>query len=221
MVDDESFKPPEVPSLNFVLRQTINSVLNDVHTAMPGKVVEYNRAKRQADIQPLLKRKYKDGSEVAMPVIPNVPVWMPSCNGFKTSIDLPIKVDDVGVILYSERSLDLWLVQGGMVYPNDERKFDLSDAIFFPGLANFSQSLNPPSNKDDLRIINDKLVIDIQASGKMKINNGTFDFKTVFDFFLDNLIAAETMTVTGPCPFTDATKVKLQADKVKLDTFLS
>jgi hypothetical protein len=105
--------------------------MKDLHVWLPASVVKV-RGNQQVDIQPLLQRFYKDGALVTLPVVQNVPVQMP--RGTNYGIKYPISEGDTGIALFCERSLDAWLVAGGLVDPADSRTHDLSDAVFIPGL---------------------------------------------------------------------------------------
>jgi hypothetical protein len=77
------------------------------------------------------------------PVIPNVPVQFPQGGGYR--ITFPLAVGDTGLLLFSDVSLDVWLSQGGEVDPLDDRRFDLSDGVFLPGVRSFANALTDAS----------------------------------------------------------------------------
>ncbi len=115
----------------------------DLHTALPGKIVKYDESTQKADVQPLIKERYTDESGAQqsreLPVIPSVPVQFPGAGGYR--ITFPVAVGDTGLIMFAEASLDKWLVSGGTVDPADERRHDLTDAVFLPGLRDFGHAL--------------------------------------------------------------------------------
>ena len=209
----------ETKSLYEIIKDAIDKRLLDVHISLPARIESYDRSQRKAKIKPLLKRKYKDGTVVEIPVIPNVPVIMPSSDNGNVLIDLPIKVGDVGTVLFCERSLDLWLVQGGLVEPVDTRKFNLSDAQFFPGLNPFNANLPTPSNSNDLRIKNNKLVFDISPDGKIKLDNESNELISVLVELLSTLVSAKVITGIGSQPFIASTVSSLNSIKTKLESF--
>lgn len=124
------------PSLATVIREAISSRLIDVHTAMPGRVENYNETDQTADIQPQAKRVIRraDGERIAetLPVIPCVPVQWPRGGGFFVS--LPLAIGDFGMLIFNEYSIDRWRSQGEQVDPADERRHGLSGAVFVPGV---------------------------------------------------------------------------------------
>lgn len=130
-------------TLQDLLARFRESLLADLHTSLPGKVVRYDAATQKADVQPLIKERYADENGAAqsrdLPVIPAVPVQFPGSGGYR--ITFPVTVGDTGLIVFSEASLDKWLVSGGTVDPADDRRHDLTDAVFLPGLRDFGHAL--------------------------------------------------------------------------------
>jgi hypothetical protein len=55
-------------------------------------------------------------------------------------ITFPVAAGDIVLLCFAQTSLDNWLQLGGVVDPQDSRKFDLSDAIAIPGLLSFNQA---------------------------------------------------------------------------------
>jgi len=153
-------------SLTKVVEDAIEARLGELHTCMPAKVVKVDVAAAKCDVQPILKRKYGDGEVVKLPVISNVPIsFYRAGNAF---ISLPVHVGDYVELRFSERSIDIWKSKGGDVDPLDPRKFDLSDAIAYPGLYPFTM---PPegATANDIVIKNDQSTIIIKPDGVMEI----------------------------------------------------
>jgi hypothetical protein len=130
-------------TLQDLLSRFRESLTADLHTSLPGKIVRYDESTQKADVQPLIKERYTDESGAQqsreLPVIPSVPVQFPGAGGYR--ITFPVAVGDTGLIMFAEASLDKWLVSGGTVDPAEERRHDLTDAIFLPGLRDFGHAL--------------------------------------------------------------------------------
>jgi hypothetical protein len=123
------------PSLAEVIRAFVREGAADLHVSIPAKVVRVELAKGLVDAQPLVKDLF-EGQAVSVPVITNVPIVWPGAGGFR--LTFPIAVGDTVLLVFSDRSLDLWLEKGGEVDPKDPRRHTLSDAIAIPGLRSFS-----------------------------------------------------------------------------------
>ena len=136
-------KEKTTPSLEEVILQAVKGQMGDLRVCLPAKVEKYTPGDQKADISPLLRKKYKvDGAEVDMPVITNVPVQWTSASGGSSFLHLPLKAGDVGMAIFCDRSLDLWLAgDNSRVTPNDVRMHHVSDAIFIPGINAFKAAL--------------------------------------------------------------------------------
>ena len=130
-------------TLQDLLARFRSSIVADLHTALPGKIVRYDASTQKADVQLLIKERYNDESGATqareLPVIPAVPVQFPGAGGYR--ITFPVANNDTGLVIFSEASLDKWLVSGGTVDPSDDRRHDLTDAVFLPGLRDFGHAL--------------------------------------------------------------------------------
>ena len=200
----------ETPTLAQVIESTIENRLCDLHTCLPAKIISYDGNK--AVIQPLLRRKFKDGEIVTLPEIKNVPVAFPRAG--KYQITFPLNAGDYGLAFFSERSLDLWLVNGGTISPEDPRKFDLSDAVFYPGLYDFSKA--PIFQNDAMVLSNGAVQIKLKDSGAIVLKNGTEELIDLVDQLLQAILDATTNTIFGPLGFNNLPI--FDAIKTKLDT---
>ena len=132
---------------------------------------------------------------------------------------LPLKNGDTGFLIFSQRSLDDWLVQGGNVEVKSTRMNSLSDAVFYPGLYPFDNPV-PVSNNDNLFINNGKMSIELFPSGKLRITGATSDFLSLMKDTLESLISAKIITGIGPQPFLATTIVEFQNIKIKLEELI-
>jgi hypothetical protein len=139
--------PSRTPTLAELIRNSFDFYLEDVHTCLPGRVEKYDPAEQRADVQPMIQRRLvaEDGQEIleSLPQIPEVPVAFPRSGEFFVSF--PIKQDDLGILVFSERSMELYLEgqadKAGGDDPVDYRKHDLTDAFFLPGGYPWKKSL--------------------------------------------------------------------------------
>jgi hypothetical protein len=127
-----------------VLDAAVHAAMAGLRTMLPGKVVRYDAALQQADVQPLIKDWFLDEGEERvvedLPVVPNVPVVFPGAGGFR--VTFPVAVGDTVALLFSCSSLDRWLDQGGgPVDPGIYHRHALMDAVAIPGLRDFAHPL--------------------------------------------------------------------------------
>lgn len=119
--------------LDTALAEIFSSFMTDVHTSMPGQIVSFDSITQTCNVQPCLKRKYTgDDNAVDLPVIEDVPVVFPGSDDLFLTFDL--KENSYVLLIFSERSISSWMVSGGIVDPQRNRKHNLSDCIAIPGI---------------------------------------------------------------------------------------
>lgn len=126
---------------------------------IPGIVVSYDRATQTAKVRPWVMARQHDPdtdelTPLVLPIQANVPVMFPSGGGCSITFDL--SVGDPVILQMCDRSIDEWKAQQGSppVAPVNTRRFDLSDAVAYPGT----------------RPIADALPADAWAAGAMVLN---------------------------------------------------
>lgn len=155
-------------SLESVLATAIDTVLKDVHTMLPGQIINFDPVEQLADIQPQLKRNI-NGELINLPVLSKVPIRFLKSGDF--TITFPLKEGDEVALYFIERSIDNWLEDGGLQSPNDTRKFDLSDAYAVPVLYSQAQKIEDfdPDNMV-IKSTNGNAKITIKTTGKVIID---------------------------------------------------
>lgn len=119
------------------VEKAARSVMEEMHTAIPGKITAFNPSKGMATVKPYGTFTTGSGKKVAYPSITEVPVVIPQCASKNIQIAFPIAVGTDCLVIISEQELDAWL--GGGESENDIR-FDLTSAVAIPGLSNKGSS---------------------------------------------------------------------------------
>jgi len=132
------------PELAEVIRVALEARIAQVNVCLPARVEKYDAATQKADVKPLVMMFYRDESDErqveSLPVIASVPVAFPQGGGY--CLTFPIKAGDIGIIQWSQLSLDRWLSGHGQeVDPEIDHIHGLSDGIFIPGLRPFGAPL--------------------------------------------------------------------------------
>lgn len=155
------------PDLYKLIVDAIRYQLAEVNTAIPARIMAYDPVQQKAEVQPLIKRRYKDGQVVDRAPITGVPVVFPAAGG--GILTFPVKVGDTVLLIFSQRSIDSWVQSDGRpIDPKDSRKHDISDAIAIPGLFSFSQALQ--SDPDNVIIKFSGAEIKLTPDGAVEIN---------------------------------------------------
>lgn len=141
------------------------SVMEEMHTAIPGKIQSFNATKGLAVVQPYGMYTTGAGKKMAYPTITDVPVIIPQCATANIQIAFPIESGSDCLVIVAEQELDAWL--GGGESENDMR-FDLTSAIAIPGLCNKGSAILKEA-------CDDKSIILRNGSTKLKVNKSNVE----------------------------------------------
>lgn len=156
------------------INNSIHSVLNEIHTAMPAKIVAYNNG--LVDVKPTLSYKTPQGENMEYPVIYSVPLVLAQSNN--CSIAVPIKAGDDCLLIIAEQSMDAWM--SNAEEDDTQLRFDLSDAICIPGLSKASVSAQEEANSSDSVVIacgSNKICVSdssVAVWGNLKVNGSIY-----------------------------------------------
>lgn len=171
------------PDLFQVITEIVRWQLAELNTAIPARVLGYDPETQQASVQPLLKRRLKDGRVLSRAPITGVPVVFPAAGG--GIITFPVEVGDTVLLIFSQRSIDRWVnSDGGEVDPLDNRMHAISDAIALPGLYTFPNALSSDPERVIIKFSGAQIAlardgsVEILAPGGLTVNgnvtvNGT------------------------------------------------
>jgi len=221
-------------SLVQLIEDMVHDILLDVHTILPGKIVEYNPTTQLAVVKPTMKRRMpvnvigdnenfeevnpQNAKLTSMEQIFNTLVVFPVFNGGKSFIHFPLSKNDKGIILFTSRSIEEYILGKGEDYPvYDFRHHNLSDAIFIPGGLPSGLAVSNV-NATDVIIQHDSMRFELKSTGKVAIKNQTNELLAIVDELIQTLTAAKTLTMMGPQPFTPDTIAALNVVKTKLGT---
>lgn len=183
--DGNDFKP-----MAEILFDAVRKKLLEVNTSMPCFIVSYNSSKNLATVKPALKRKYRNSEPIELPTISNVPVIFPQMGD--AHLALPVVPNQEGLLIFSQRSIDKWLVSGGVVDPEDRRSFSLSDAVFIPGLTSSSNTIKRNGAPTSTEVANGGTYLELLSSGKIKLTNGTDEVIDLLSQTAEQLLKAVT-----------------------------
>lgn len=163
-------KEPGRTPLHTAIVKAIADRLQDIYTAMPGALEAYDWQTGKARVKPQIQEiQDSNGKYKPLPVIAGVPVVFPG--GAAASLTMPLAAGDTGLLIFTKHAMEVWLARGGDVAPGDPRQFDLTDAVFVPGLRPFS-SVSPAESANALTLKNGAAKIKIEG-GKVAIGNPT------------------------------------------------
>lgn len=113
------------------IEETTRDMINEIHTALPGKIVSFDPNTGTATVKPSGKYILSNGKKLDYPVITEVPVLFPYCQSVGIGLLFPVKKDDNCLLIVSELELDEW--RSG-AESEASLRFDLTSAVAIPGL---------------------------------------------------------------------------------------
>ena len=113
------------------IKNRVYDMLREVHTVIPGEIIDFNPDKVEATVLPFGKYKKTDGSMLDFPKIFEVPVFFPQSFGQTATVVYPVKPKDYCLLFIAEQTLDIWRTSAAS---NTDLRFDLTNAIALVGL---------------------------------------------------------------------------------------
>lgn len=169
--------------LESLIEEAIDIDLLELNTCMPAIVTKYDASTQTCSVQPVFKRTTINGEVSSRGIIEDVPVVFPRSGSF--GFTFPLTVGDSVLIVFSQRSLDDWVDNGGEVELTDYRLHDLTDAIAIPGLFSLSDKLDPSPATDSTEIRGEKIML-----GKSGASDEPMVLGTTLQANLEDLVKA-------------------------------
>lgn len=202
------------------VKNTIQELLQEVHTAIPGKIVKYYPEKVEAEILPYAKFRKPNGEYMDFPQLNHIPILFPqSCDQIFTMV-YPVNPGDECLILAQEQTLDIWRSSGAE--SDNDLRFDLTNAVAIMGLFSKPQALAKEAQDDNKLIIEkdkhrmhikpDEILIRYSDSNYMQYNPEGIKIKT------QHLqIEADKITTTSATTITETAGGNITVVGAKID----
>jgi len=124
-----------MPSDSEVINAHIRAAAADQHTSIPAVVVSFDGV--SVTVKADIDQQLADGTTLQRGEISNVPVQFAGSSD--TLVAFPLKAGHTGMLVFQERSMDEWVMQGAdnvaAVTAKDRRMHDYNDCVFVPGVA--------------------------------------------------------------------------------------
>lgn len=152
-----------------IIESIINGQINKIHTALAAKITGYNASTNRATVKPIGSYKTSDYRSIEYPTIFNVPVIFPTGLGGSAGVTFPLSAGDGCLLVFSETQLDDMLSN---VDSDDNRKFDLNDAICIPGFYSNAVPSNV-SHANEVCMFNNGSLVRLGSSMTGELADGT------------------------------------------------
>lgn len=135
-------------TLSDIIKIGIEDAQSTQWTVLPVEVVKVDAAKATVDVQPVMTQVAPDGQPEELPVILSAPIQYVRMGPF--ILKAPVQVGDLGVVVISSLAFASWFTSGQRgLPPESQRRNNLSDAIYLPGMH---ASTSPPSAPSGLHM---------------------------------------------------------------------
>ena len=123
-----------------VINQVVQRALDEVHTTLVGRVTSVGDT--TIDVQPVTK-KVLNGSIIDMPIFKDVPpIFMQGGLSYEAH---PIAIGDYCLLFVCESNIERWYAGQDDMQPNEDRRFDYSDAFAIVGVNPLAKSIEIPA----------------------------------------------------------------------------
>jgi hypothetical protein len=157
------------------LRLAFNEVLQTVNTSIPGHVLKFDPSTQLAEIQVGIKRVNKNGEQTA--ITPIIEVMVNFSGGVTYRVEHEVNTGDEGILIFSQRCIDSWNDQGGVVTNPILRFHDMQDAYFIPGIRSQKNKLTDFEN-DGIRITDGTNYFWLKKNGDLKMKGVNVDIES-------------------------------------------
>lgn len=129
---EPSINPANTGSLQGMMENVMQKVLQRTDDMLPATVIEFDRASNRARVQPQIMMVNTDGQSIGRAAIASVPVFQIGAGGFVLNFNL--KPGDLGWIKASDRDISLFMQSFTETPPNTFRLHSFEDGVFFPNV---------------------------------------------------------------------------------------
>ena len=137
----------------FIQRQ-----LRNVHTNIRGKITEVDYGASTVSVQPTAYTEYASGTIDKFPNIHDVPLQLPTGNGGKARLTMPVKPGDMVGLAFSERN-------------EDDNTDEATHELWGGWATTHGMGTGRPIDPDNVVLENDKAIITLKPSGDMSLVN--------------------------------------------------
>lgn len=127
-------EPSKDPANDGGMPGTLTTVLTKhqqrIHSQLPARVINYDRARNVATVQPLVMVLATDGTTTERAAVAEVPVLALGGGGYV--LNFPLKSGDLGWIEASDRDISLFMQSLAVAAPNTVRLHSFEDGRFVP-----------------------------------------------------------------------------------------
>ena len=194
-----------------------------INTSIPAIIDEFDPLTQRVAATPAIRAKFVNSanevSYIDYPKITNIPLAITKSAGLK--ITYPIEIGQNCTLIFSQRSIDNFIIEGGIQDPFDGpnpkktqiRCMDLTDAMCFPGVITSKETIEDyATDAIEIRSADNTTKVSVKENS-LKLLQGNASMELTGDNI--NMTAA-TINITG----TTAVNIESPSTTIDEKTFL-
>lgn len=200
-------KQKNAPDLSDVLGNLKDSILKDINCIKVGVIKSFNATRQTVSAQVSIKQVVDVDDKGAIryqtiPIMVECPfVFM---TGGDARITIPPQAEDGCLLLFNDRDIDNWFIEGGIKAPNTSRKHDLSDAFAIVGVKNLQTAIGD--------FLTDGIQLQYTDADKIDIKAGTIESLTALFKQTGNMQVTGGLAIGGTVTQLGGTPLVVDAD---------
>lgn len=161
------------PDLTDVLEELREDVFKNINCVQIGVIEAFDANTQSAAVQISIKQVIdvqQDGTQRFQSITPLVRVPVMILSGGSSHLTMPVQQGDECIVLFNDRDIENWYVEGGVKAPNTFRRHDFSDALAIVGVRNLQRSI--------AGYLADGVELRYDESNKVQLKSGTIESTT-------------------------------------------
>ena len=181
--------------LMMAVDELVRGHMLEAHTALPGEILDFDPVTQTATVQLSVQREML-GTDQTVTILQSVPVMIQGGGGF--SVTFPITAGDPCLVVFCERGIGNWYVNGGNQPAETRRHHHLSDAVCIPGLRPAPDALaNYDADNFTVRSDDGQTQLCITPAGGFALTNGAEELLTIIDELITLVRDQQTQIIAG------------------------
>lgn len=174
---DPTAKKTVAPSLNDLLDILKREIFKDLNAVRVGIIQSFDAGGENDTANVTVKIAQQQVTSIKLdgtrtiaeyPILLKVPIYFPAGGGF--TLTFPIKKGDECLILFNDRAIDGWVINGAGQIPTSDRLHDLSDGIALVGMRSNQRALsNISTSTTQLRSDDGGTYVEVAGGGIVNV----------------------------------------------------
>lgn len=201
---------------NEPIKKALDGFAFRMKVAAPGIIMAFDAEKQTVKVQLCIREKIsingKEFEDIAIPVLEDVPIFMPRAGHFV--LTMPIAVGDECLVVFSDNCMDAWWESGNVSNQIERRRHDLSDGFALLGIWSQPHKISGYS-------VDSAVLRNLSNNSYVEVKDDTINIITPLTVNVEantvNVNAGNEAHVTAPIVNMDCTSHRLNASSGSIE----